>query len=171
MRPTNHDSALYISRPAGPLSAANPQWYWGLDYASPEFSINRYDTAAHTDLRIDVSGNVTVAARLAAKNLALAHSPLPFAASAVIDFAGDGFQTVTLTGDIAFTSANLAAGRTKTIRLVGDASPRALTFPAGWKFVGAAAPSVLAAGKTAVLTLTSFAADDAGVVSTYAAEP
>ena len=59
----------------------------------------------------------------------------------------------------------------KTIRIIGDGSERALTFPAGWTFVGAAAPATLAADKTAILTLTSFGTTDANVVAAYAAAP
>jgi len=96
---------------------------------------------------------------------------LAYAASVVLDFAGADFQTVTLAGVLEFTTSNLAAGRSKTVRIIGDGSERALTFPGGWTFVGAAAPATLAANKTAVLTTTSFSTTDADVVAAYAAEP
>lgn len=98
-------------------------------------------------------------------------STLTYASSVALNFTGSPYQTVTLTGVITFTTSNLAAGRSKTIRVVGDASNRALTFPAGWKFVGAEAPTELASGKTAILTLTSFGTTDANVVAAYAVEP
>ena len=104
-------------------------------------------------------------------NIQLYHSTLTYAGSVALDFNGDGFQTVTLTGVIEFTTANLAAGRSKTIRIIGDSSSRALTFPLGWKFIGAAAPATLAANKIGILTLTSFGTTDANVVAAYAAEP
>jgi hypothetical protein len=104
-------------------------------------------------------------------NLRLTHSTLTYGASVALDFDGNGFQTCSLTGDITFTTSNLAAGRSKTIRIVGDGSLRSFTFPGGWTFVGAAAPASLAANKVAVLTLTSFGTTDADVVAAYSAEP
>lgn len=104
-------------------------------------------------------------------NVRITHSTLTYAASVAVDFDADGFKTVTLAGDIEFTTSNLAAGRSKTIRIVGDSSTRAFTFPASWKFVGAAAPASLAANKVAILTLTSFGTTDADVIAAYAAEP
>lgn len=100
------------------------------------------------------------------------HSTLTYAATTNIDFANtvDDFRTVTLTGNITFTTSNLAAGRSRTIRIIGDASLRTFTFPA-WKFVGAAAPASLAASKIGILTLTAFGAANADVVAAYAAEP
>ena len=96
---------------------------------------------------------------------------LTYAASVVLDFSGADFQTVTLAGDITFTTSNLAAGRSKTVRIIGDGSSRNFTFPGGWIFVGAAAPTALAANKTAILTMTRFGTADANVVAAYSAQP
>ena len=75
-----------------------------------------------------------------------------------------------MTGNVTFTTSNLASGRTKTIRIIGGASAFTFTFPA-WKFIGAAAPASLAIGKYAVLTLTSISTTDAEVVAAYAVQP
>lgn len=98
------------------------------------------------------------------------HSTLTYAASTALDFLGDSFRTVTLTGDITFTTSNRMAGRSLTIRIVGDGSVRTFTFPA-WKFVGAAAPASLAANKIAILTITAFGTADTDIVAAYSAEP
>ncbi len=103
-------------------------------------------------------------------NVQITGSVLTYAASVVLDFDGDGFQTVTLAGVITFTTSNLAAVRSKTIRIIGDGSNRALTFPAGWKFVGSTEPTELASGKTALLALSSFGTTDADVLAAYAVE-
>ncbi len=99
------------------------------------------------------------------------HSTLTYAANTTVDFAGDVLQTETLTGNVTFASSNLAAGRSKTLRLIASGGARTLAFPAGWVFVGAAAPTSLASGKTAILALTSFGAADADVVAAYSAQP
>lgn len=103
-------------------------------------------------------------------NVRSTHSTLTYAATTDIDLDTDGFQTVTLTGNITFTTSNRAAGRSKTIRIVGDSSLRTFTFP-GWTFVGAAAPASLAANKDAILTITAFGTADTDIVAAYAVEP
>lgn len=99
----------------------------------------------------------------------LTHSVLAYAASVVIDFDLDAYRTVTLAGDIAFTTANLADALTVSVRIVGDGSLRTLTFPAGWTFVGFM-PTELAANKVGVLTVTALGATDADVVAAYSAK-
>lgn len=96
---------------------------------------------------------------------------LVYAASTAIDFNGADFRTISLTGDITFTTSNLGVGKTTTLKILADASLRNFTFPAGWVFVGSAAPASIAANKTAILSLTSFGATDAGVIAAYAVQP
>lgn len=103
-------------------------------------------------------------------NLTITASALTYAGTTTIDLTGDGFQTVTLTGDITFATSNRAAGRSKTVRIIGDGSSRTLAFPS-WKFIGAAAPSALASGKTAILTITAFGTADTDIIAAYAVEP
>ena len=77
-----------------------------------------------------------------------------------------GYRTISLTGALTFTTSNRASGRQVTLRLICDSTARALTFPAGWVFVGTK-PSTIAASKTAVLSLTFFGAADADCVAAY----
>lgn len=103
-------------------------------------------------------------------NVTITNSTLTYAGTTTIDFSGDGFKTITLTGNITFATSNLAAGKPVTVIIVGDTSTRTFSFPA-WKFVGAAAPASLAANKVATLTLFSRSTTDANVIAAYAAEP
>lgn len=80
------------------------------------------------------------------------------------------YQTINLTGGITFTTSNRAAGRSVTVRLVAGGSSRSLAWPS-WVFVGSAAPSSLASGKTAVVTVTFFGTADTDGVAAYAAQP
>lgn len=87
-----------------------------------------------------------------------------------LDFAlAEVVTMAAMTGNVTFTTSNLAAGRSKTIRIIGGASAYTFTFPA-WKFLGAAAPASLAIGKYAILTLTSISTTDAEVVAAYSAQ-
>jgi hypothetical protein len=50
----------------------------------------------------------------------LAHSTLTYAASIAVDFNGDPYKSLTLTGDVTLTTTNRAALRMVTVRIVGD---------------------------------------------------
>lgn len=99
-----------------------------------------------------------------------AHSTLAYAASVTVDFTGDDYKTVTLTGDIDFTdSSNRAAGRSVVVRVVCDGSIRNVTFNANWKFFGTE-PATLAANKEGCLSLTAFGANETDVRAVWVAE-
>ena len=95
---------------------------------------------------------------------------ITYAASVAVDFDPSlpQLKTIALTGDIAFTSSNLGASRNVSVRVVGDSVSRNLTsFPAGWKWLGGVAPTVLEANKVAILSLASFSNNDANVVASW----
>lgn len=97
-------------------------------------------------------------------------STLTYAATTNVDFTGDKYKILALTGDVTLTSSNLSAGVVKELRLLASGGSRNLTFPAGWIFTGTAVPTSLASGKYARLVLTSFGTTDADVVATYGAQ-
>lgn len=103
---------------------------------------------------------------------ALSFAAITYGATTNLDLAAlDGqYRTITLTGNITFTTSNRAAGRTVVIRLLPGASERTLTFPAGWVFV-TTKPATLAANKTAVLSLTFFGTADTDCVAAYGVQP
>ncbi len=78
-------------------------------------------------------------------------------------------QTITLTGDITFTTNNGAAGKFVSLRIIAGESQRALTFPAGFVFMGTR-PTNIAANKVAVLTLTFFGTADSDCIAAYAVQ-
>tara|TARA_R110000803_G_scaffold71192_1_gene134324 strand:+ start:2498 stop:3109 length:612 start_codon:yes stop_codon:yes gene_type:complete len=89
-----------------------------------------------------------------------------------LDFNADQLETWALSGATAITfntTSNKAVGRSKTIRLVNDATLQNLTLHASWKVIGTA-PADIAASKTGVLTLTCFGTAEADIVAAYAVE-
>lgn len=104
--------------------------------------------------------------------LATGFSALAYAATVNLDMAAlDGqTRTITLTGNLTFTTSNRANGRIVVLRLLPGASARTLTFPVEWPFVSAK-PASLAANKTAILSLTFFGSGDADCVAAYAVQP
>jgi hypothetical protein len=102
----------------------------------------------------------------------LALGTITYAATVTLDMSAlNGlYRTITLTGDLTLASSNRATGRSVVLRLVCDATPRTLTFPVGWVFLGTA-PATLAANKTAVLSVTFFGSTDASAVCAYAVQP
>jgi hypothetical protein len=103
-------------------------------------------------------------------NIVLSASTLTYSATQTLDFSASAHQNLALTGGVTFASSNLAVGRAITVLLTA-ASTQTLAFPAGWIFIGAAAPASLAAGKTAILSLTSFGTTNANVIAAYSAQP
>ena len=93
---------------------------------------------------------------------------LTYAATVDLDFLDKAVQDVTLNGNIEFTTSNLAAGRSLAVTILADESERTFTFPA-WVFVGTE-PTVIAAGKTATLSLLARGSTAASVVAAYAVE-
>lgn len=77
----------------------------------------------------------------------------------------------TLTGDVTFTTSNLAAGRHLKVRIPNGGTLRNFTFPGGWTFLGAAAPASIAANKTALLELFVWGATDSDVEARFTVEP
>jgi hypothetical protein len=80
------------------------------------------------------------------------------------------FRTISLTGNLTFTTSNRATGQSVTLRLIADASTRTLTFPAGWKFMGTK-PANIAANKTGMLTVLFFGTADTDAVAAWGVEP
>ena len=115
--------------------------------------------------------DIHTAAKPTFANVYLTNSALTYGATTTIDLSAGGQRTLTLAGDVTFATSNRAADSGVTIRILGDGSSRSLTFPGGWKFVGAAAPSSLAAGKVAILSIVCFGSNDSDVVAAYAVEP
>ena len=85
-----------------------------------------------------------------------------------IDFNEDEVQTISISVNTTFTTANRAIGKSKTLKITTDGTLRTLDFPA-WKFVGAK-PADQAASKIGILTLTCFGTADTDIVAAYAVE-
>jgi hypothetical protein len=100
--------------------------------------------------------------------ITFAAATITYAATVDLDLAAlaGGYRTISLTGALTFTTSNRASGHQVTIRLICDSTARALTFPAGWAFLGTK-PSTIAASKTAVLSLTYFGTADSDCVAAY----
>jgi hypothetical protein len=99
------------------------------------------------------------------------YGTITYSATVTLDFAARNrrIDTISLTGALELLSSNLANGQEVRLRLVCDATERALTFPTDWKFVGTK-PSTLAASKVAILSLASFGTTNADVVAAYAVQ-
>lgn len=92
-----------------------------------------------------------------------------YAATTDIDITKN-LQTVSLTGNVTFTTSNKSAGIYTTVRVVADGTNRTLTFPS-WVFVGTVAPTTLVANKTAILTLICFGTADTDIVASWVSQP
>jgi len=82
-----------------------------------------------------------------------------------IDFTEDELQTISISANTTFTTANRAAGKSKTLKIITDSTLRTLTFPA-WDWVTPIPPDQ-AASKNGYLTLTSYSTTDAAIIAAY----
>jgi hypothetical protein len=57
------------------------------------------------------------------------------------------------------------------VRIKSDGTPRNFMFPAGWIFIGSAAPANIAASKTGILELWCYGATEADVVARWTVQP
>jgi hypothetical protein len=96
---------------------------------------------------------------------------LTYGGTTNLDFSIYDVQTISLTGNVTFTTSNLAAGLGKVVRIICDATPRTLTFPAGWTFMTVTTPATIAASKVAMLSLLAFGASDSNVIAAYVVQP
>jgi predicted nucleotide-binding protein len=108
---------------------------------------------------------------LAAKASIDVLSTLTYAATTNLDFNNDNIKTLTLTGNVTFTTSNKAAIKQKVIRIIGDSSARTFTFPVGWVFIGSGMPASIATGKTAILSLYCFGSNETDIVAAYSVQP
>jgi hypothetical protein len=95
---------------------------------------------------------------------------LPWASPFLLNFGLYAGYRITLAGNLAFTTQGLSPSRRMTVVLLGDGSPRTLTWPADWRWIGTTAPATLAANKIAWLELLSTTATDAGVLARWSVE-
>ena len=128
---------------------------------------NIYDITIITNSYVVNGKNNTL---IITNQLILQQAALTYATNVTLNFDTQAYKTVSLTGNITFATTNLGAGKSMTVKLLGDGTARTLAFPA-WTFIGTAAPATLATNKTAILTVTAFGGTDATCVAAYAAEP
>jgi len=123
-----------------------------------------------TDPAMLEQSDVLYPSQLAVKTRIEGHSILTYAATTDINFQAAPYRTLTLTGNVTFTSSNRAAAVSVTVRLIAGGSSRTLAFPAGWIFVGGVAPTSLSANKEAILTVTAFGTTENDVRAAYGAQ-
>ena len=80
-------------------------------------------------------------------------------------------QTLALTGNVTIATSNLTAGAEGKLLITCDGTLRTLTVPAGWVFLGGAAPANIAASKKGLLDILSTTTADSGVVARWTVQP
>jgi hypothetical protein len=114
---------------------------------------------------------VAVYQELSVKRLRSMQEGLLFASNTVLNVGTYSSKRITLTGDIAFSSVGQLFGSEMQLRILCDGTTRNMSWPAGWKFVGGAAPASIAANKTALLQLWAFGLNESDIVARYLVEP
>lgn len=104
-----------------------------------------------------------------ATNFVMVPAQPAYNTTTTLDFSQSGSLWIPLTGDITFTSANLAAGRGITVRLDAGAFDRTIICPA-WHFISGAQSISLSASKTGLLSVVAYDGTDANCIATWASE-
>lgn len=95
-----------------------------------------------------------------------------YAATMSHDIRNDNYlSTISLTGNLTFSLANITAGFKCEVRIKSDGSIRNLAFPVGWVFIGSAVPATIAASKTGLLEIWCYGTTDADVVARWTVQP
>jgi hypothetical protein len=105
------------------------------------------------------------------KRLHILQEQLVFGGNVVLNFGTYGSKRITLTGDVAFSALGFGFGSRLELRILCDGTGRNLTWPAGWRFVGAAAPASIAANKAALLELRAFGLGESDIIANYLVQP
>jgi hypothetical protein len=88
-----------------------------------------------------------------------------------LDLASNDVLQHILTGNVTFTAILPRGFKRATVLVVGDTVSRNLTWPSPWRWVGSAAPTSLAANKSAILELLIFDDNDSSVLARWSAQP
>ena len=191
---TGNRSQITINRQSDPTVNADSLSIGGDIYNTNAFAIRTYSSGTGTtrDLQFFhgttnlmqlTSSGLTFSSTLnmggnnidSVKNIdhnvsAITHS----ASNTILNFALDQVQYLSVNANTTFTTSNILAGKSKTIKIIADGTDRVLTFPAAFRWVGTAPTSnthTITASKLAVLTMTCFAdASDANVLCAFALE-
>lgn len=95
----------------------------------------------------------------------------PSGTNVLVDFTLQGLRTVSLTTNALISVTNLAAGVSVLVKISADATTRNLYWDSGIVWMGAPAPGAIAANKTGVVQLTSWATSAANVTGFYSEQP
>jgi hypothetical protein len=123
------------------------------------------------DKRSQFSGPVTIDDMLFARRLVVQQETIAYAPAINLNFNTFGVKRISLAGNLSLTAINQLNNQQVTVRLDCDASLRTLTFPAGWRWIGSAAPASIAANKTVMLWLWSFGTEETDIVAYYLVQP
>jgi hypothetical protein len=151
----NPSSPLTQQTIAGPLNLAGGD--------SETYALSVTNQASFNQVIINADAQI--------KRLLLLQEALAYATNVSLNFQTFGGKRLTLAGNVTFSATGHLFGAYMVVRIVCDGTNRTLAFPAGWRFVGAAAPTTINAAKTALLRLWCFGTNDAEVVAQYAVEP
>jgi hypothetical protein len=110
-------------------------------------------------------------ADLQVKRLIKLQEGITYATSININFQTYGAKRISLTGNITFTGSGYLFGSEILVFITCDGTQRNLTFPAGWVFIGAAAPANIAASKRGLLQLWSTGTTEADVWARWLVQP
>lgn len=99
------------------------------------------------------------------------HAALPYSPSIALNFFESDYRTLNLTGNISFNAQRHAPAKSITVAIRNNGTPHSMSFPPSWVWLGAVGrPTLIAANKTGVLSITCFGTSDADVIAVWSAQ-
>lgn len=130
-----------------------------------QISVNDVEKFTFDTVALNVNGNNVIGVQ----DIVHDQSAITYAATLAFDFDLDQEQTLAVTGDLTtLTTANRAAGKSKTIFITGDTVNRTLTFNASWRTNPNTATVTINANTFGLLTFGSKGAAETDVFCAYA---
>jgi hypothetical protein len=91
-------------------------------------------------------------------------------ATPVIALSGARMKTIAIAANVTFSTSGRVAGRKVDVVVVCDGTGRTVAFPA-WVWIGGAAPTAIAASKTALLELWATGTAETNIVARWTVQP
>lgn len=129
------------------------------------------DSTAFSVVKGAAFNHVSINETCSVKRLHILQEQILNSGNVVLNFQSFGSKRITLTSDTTFSAVGFGFGSRLELRILCDGTARNLVWPAGWKFVGSAAPASIAANKTALLQLWVFGIGESDVIAHYVVQP
>lgn len=147
--------------------------YEVVSVANPTSLIKQYTLRLTEKYSFQSTVNIGEGTIALTENEGVTISDLPYSPVIYLNFKEADYRNLLLSGNIIFAAQYHFPGKSITVRIrnLSGTLSRTVAFPPSWIFLGnPGRPSSIAPSRTAILSITSFAASDADVIAAWAVQ-